>query len=67
MGRYAFSSWTLHMASIILFSTLWGFALKEWKGASLQARTLVCVGIALLVLSTIVIGIGNYFAARAAS
>jgi L-rhamnose-H+ transport protein len=28
MGKYGFSSWTLHMASIILFSTLWGFALK---------------------------------------
>ncbi|NWP74968.1 rhamnose/proton symporter RhaT, partial [Escherichia coli] len=32
MGKYGFSSWTLHMASIILFSTLWGFALKEWAG-----------------------------------
>ena len=33
MGSYRFSSWTLHMASIIIFSTLWGIALKEWKGA----------------------------------
>src|ERR1700751_3610233 len=24
MGRYGFSSWTLHMASIIIFSSLWG-------------------------------------------
>jgi L-rhamnose-H+ transport protein len=24
MGRYKFSSWTLHMASIIIFGTLWG-------------------------------------------
>src|SRR6266480_3864144 len=24
MGRYKFSSWTLHMASIIIFSSLWG-------------------------------------------
>jgi L-rhamnose-H+ transport protein len=67
MGRYGFSSWTLHMASIILFSTLWGFALKEWQGASLRTRLLVWAGIATLVLSTIVIGIGNYFAARPAS
>jgi L-rhamnose-H+ transport protein len=63
MGRYAFSSWTLHMASIILFSTLWGFALKEWAGASRRTRTLVCTGIAALIGSTIVIGLGNYFAA----
>ncbi len=59
MGRFGFSSWTLHMASIILFSTLWGFALKEWAGAGKRTRTLVWLGIALLVGSTVVIGIGN--------
>jgi L-rhamnose-H+ transport protein len=59
MGRYGFSSWTLHMASIILFSTLWGFALKEWSGASLRTRTLVWTGIGLLVGSTVIIGAGN--------
>lgn len=59
MGRYSFSSWTLHMASIILFATLWGFALKEWRGASVRTRTLVWLGIATLVGSTIVIGVGN--------
>jgi L-rhamnose-H+ transport protein len=59
MGRYGFSSWTLHMASIILFSTLWGFALKEWAGASARTRGLVCLGIGLLVAATVVIGLGN--------
>ncbi|ATQ42422.1 L-rhamnose/proton symporter RhaT [Caulobacter mirabilis] len=59
MGRYGFSSWTLHMASIILFSTLWGFALKEWADASARTRRLVWTGIALLVGSTVVIGLGN--------
>ncbi|MXO67205.1 L-rhamnose/proton symporter RhaT [Altericroceibacterium endophyticum] len=59
MGRYGFSSWTLHMASIILFSTLWGFALKEWKQASGKTRATVWLGIALLVGSTVVIGLGN--------
>ena len=38
MGKYKFSSWTLHMASIILFSSLWGIALKEWKGSSGRTR-----------------------------
>lgn len=67
MGRFGFSSWTLHMASIILFSTLWGFALKEWRGASFRTRMLVCGGIAILVFSTLVIGMGNYYATRPAS
>ncbi len=55
-----FSSWTLHMTTIIVFSTLWGFAFKEWKGASPKARNLVLFGIAVLVLSTVVVGYGNY-------
>lgn len=62
MGRYSFSSWTLHMASVILFSTLWGFALKEWAGASSRTRNLVWLGIATLIGATIIIGIGNSLA-----
>lgn len=64
MGRYGFSSWTLHMASIIIFSTLWGFALGEWKSSSGRTQRLVWAGIATLVVSTIVIGYGNYLAAQ---
>ncbi len=64
MGRYGFSSWTLHMASIILFSTLWGFALKEWSGSSTRTRRLVFSGIGLLVAASIVIGVGNFLAAK---
>jgi L-rhamnose-H+ transport protein len=59
MGRFGFSSWTLHMASIIIFSSLWGFALSEWKGASRRTLTLVFTGLALLVGSTVIIGLGN--------
>jgi L-rhamnose-H+ transport protein len=64
MGRYGFSSWTLHMASIILFSTLWGFALKEWMGTSSRTRRLVWFGVGLLVISTVVIGVGNFLSAQ---
>jgi L-rhamnose-H+ transport protein len=48
------------MASIIIFATLWGLALKEWKGTSDSIRRLVWTGIATLVSSTIIIGLGNY-------
>jgi len=60
MGKYGFSSWTLHMASIIIFSTLWGLYFKEWKAASPRAVRMVMAGIATLVLSTIIVGYGNY-------
>jgi len=60
MGRYKFSSWTIHMASIIIFSTLWGIALHEWKGASLKTKVLITLALAVLVASTLVVGYGNY-------
>ena len=60
MGQFGFSSWTLHMASIIIFSTLWGVALKEWRGTSKRTHALIAVGLAVLILSTVIVGYGNY-------
>lgn len=60
MGAYTFSSWTLHMASIVIFSTLWGVALREWKGAGRSAVRLLVTGLIVLLASTVIIGYGNY-------
>jgi len=60
MGRYKFSSWTLHMASIIIFSTLWGISLKEWNGAGARTKLLVAFSLLVLVSSTVIVGYGNY-------
>jgi L-rhamnose-H+ transport protein len=60
MGRYKFSSWTLHMASIIIFSSLWGIGFSEWKGAGRRAGQLLAVALLLLVASTVIVGYGNY-------
>ena len=60
MGKYGFSSWTLHMASIIIFSSLWGIGLKEWKGAGVPAIRLLTLALFLLVGSTMIVGYGNY-------
>jgi len=60
MGRFAFSSWTLHMASIIIFATVWGFVLREWSGSRPGTKRIVWTGVLVLVLATIVIGAGNY-------
>jgi len=64
MGKYDFSSWTLHMASIIIFATLWGIALHEWHDTSLKTRLLVGCGLFLLIGSTVVVGYGNFLTAR---
>lgn len=50
----------LHMASIIIFSTMWGWIFHEWRGSSKKAHGLIAAGIITLILSTIVIGYGTY-------
>jgi L-rhamnose-H+ transport protein len=62
MGNYRFSSWTLHMASIIIFSTLWGVALKEWSGVTWRTKYLVLATLGTLIASTVIVGYGNYLA-----
>ena len=62
MGRFKFSSWTLHMASIMIFSTLWGIALREWAGTSRHTRRLVALTLLVLIASTVIIGYGNSLA-----
>jgi L-rhamnose-H+ transport protein len=64
MGRYRFSSWTLHMASIIIFSTLWGIALKEWNGTGARTKWMVVLSLFVLVSSTVIVGYGNFLAAH---
>ena len=62
MGHFDFASWSIHMASIIIFSNLWGLWLKEWKLVSRKALTCLLAGILMLIVSVILIGIGNYMA-----
>jgi L-rhamnose-H+ transport protein len=64
MGKYDFSSWSILMAFIIVFSNLWGLIFCEWKGAGRRVYFLIGAGIVILILSTIVIGTGNFLAAR---
>jgi hypothetical protein len=54
------------MASIIIFSTLWGIALKEWSGVGRRTKLLVAMTLFVLVSSTVIVGYGNYIAQPAA-
>jgi L-rhamnose-H+ transport protein len=66
MGKFGFASWTLHMASIIIFSTMWGWIFHEWKGSSKKAHRLIASGIVALILSTIIIGVGTWLKGQSA-
>jgi len=60
MGKYDFSSWTIHMAFIIVFSNIWGLIFREWKGSSRKTHQIVFLGIIILIASIFVVGLGTY-------
>ena len=53
------SSWILHMSTIILTANMWGIYNKEWKGVSSKTIRTITVGIAVILLSVAIVGIGN--------
>jgi L-rhamnose-H+ transport protein len=59
MGKYDFTSWSIHMAAVIFFSNLCGILAKEWFGVKAKTIRLVYIGMFILIISTIIIGYGN--------
>jgi L-rhamnose-H+ transport protein len=58
--QFEFSSWSIHMAFIVVFLNVWGLAFHEWRGTTQKTKLLVWIGILILISSTIVIGYANY-------
>src|SRR5579862_2045585 len=54
------SSWILHMAFIILVANMWGLVLKEWKGVRRRTESMITIGIAAILLSVVLVGLGNW-------
>lgn len=53
------SSWILHMSFIILVANGWGVLTGEWKGVSKKAKNTIIVGIAVIIVSILLVGYGN--------
>lgn len=53
------SSWILHMSTIILTANVWGIYRKEWKGVATKTKWTITVGIVVILLSVVLVGIGN--------
>ncbi len=58
MGNGA-SSWILHMSTIILTANMWGIYRREWKGVATKTKWTITVGIAVILASVVLVGIGN--------
>ncbi|HBL78075.1 MAG: sugar:proton symporter [Bacteroidetes bacterium GWF2_42_66] len=53
------SSWILHMSTIILTANMWGIVRHEWSGTSKKTKLTITAGIATIILSVFLVGIGN--------
>ncbi|MEO9869409.1 L-rhamnose/proton symporter RhaT [Ekhidna sp.] len=62
MGEHDFASWSIHMAFIIAFSSMWGLITGEWKGVKRKVLVVLGLGIFILILSTLIIGMAEQIA-----
>jgi len=53
------SSWILHMSTIILTANMWGIYQKEWNGVAAKTKWTITSGIAIILLSVVLVAIGN--------
>ncbi len=67
MGKTDYVGWAVLMASQILFGTLLGISLGEWKKTGGRTRALLALGIVLLVGSSVVAGYSSHLAQREAA
>ena len=67
MGPTAYVGRALLMACQILFGTIVGILLGEWKGTSGRTRTILATGLLLLVLTSVVSGYSSRLAQKTAS
>jgi L-rhamnose-H+ transport protein len=58
MGPTSYIGWAVLMASTILFSQLLGLWLGEWQGTSRRTIQRLIGGLALLILSAVLAGVG---------
>ena len=65
MGNYKFSSWAIHMIMLVLFSSVAGLILKEWKGVSRQTRIKLIIALLVLTIAVLVLSYGNYLGSDA--
>ncbi|HPA19465.1 MAG TPA: L-rhamnose/proton symporter RhaT [Verrucomicrobiae bacterium] len=63
MGSLSYIGWAVLMASAILFSTLLGILLGEWKGTSSRTRALLAIGLVLLIGSSVISAYSGYLKA----
>jgi len=60
MGTYKFTSWAIHMIMLVLFSSVAGLIMKEWKQCSSKTLRWLFGALLVLVIAVLLLTYGNY-------
>ena len=60
MGAYKFTSWAIHMIMLVLFSSVAGLIMKEWKQCSSKTLRWLIGALLVLVIAILLLTYGNY-------
>jgi len=60
MESFKFSSWAIHMIMLVLFSSLIGLILREWKNTGFKTRFLLSSAVVVLIVAVLILTYGNY-------
>ncbi|MET0463842.1 MAG: L-rhamnose/proton symporter RhaT [Chitinophagaceae bacterium] len=60
MGNFKFTSWTIHMIMLVLFSSLAGLWMKEWKQCKRPTMVMLGLALAVLILAVMALTVANY-------
>jgi L-rhamnose-H+ transport protein len=60
MGAYKFTSWAIHMIMLVLFSSVAGLVMKEWKQCSSKTLRWLIGALLFLVIAILLLTYGNY-------
>ena len=60
MGKYEYTSWAIHMIMLVLFSSIAGLVMKEWKNCSLKTIRLLITALIVLIIAVLLLAYGNY-------
>jgi len=63
MGPMAYIGWSVMFSGAILFSTVFGIWLGEWRNTSSRTRLLLTLGLVFLVASSVISGYSGYLKA----
>ena len=60
MGHLKYIGWSVMFSGTIMFSTVLGIGLGEWKNTSARTRLLLALGLVFLVASSVISGYSGY-------